>query len=391
MQRNLPLLASRDEIDIAEAARTIAGLRPNPELNIGMEQLPVYTNIRSFKMPNFYRTNGDGSADPVYTSEFSQLFERGGKRKLRTEQATAELDATKSRSLDVLRDQLLTLREAFTDALLAKENLALAQETDNQYAETERLMDIRLRGGEIAEVDLDRVKAARLPYLQAVMQAQLEYQQALRKIATSLGVADSAASTITEISGDLDIRSLVPAAEELRGMAIAERPDLDAARNEVRAATTGTKLAESLRKRDITGSFMAQRSGQDYAVGAMLSFQLFTFNNQRAAIAKAAAEQRLSNTRLHQAEVEVQNEVQQAYQALLTSQKALELYNQTAIERSRQIRSIINYSYQRGEADLLDVLDAQRSANEILTGYNQARANYMNAIWQLQHAVGRSF
>jgi cobalt-zinc-cadmium efflux system outer membrane protein len=390
LNRSLPLLAAKTQVDIAEAARQIAGLRANPVVQLGAEQLPFYSNVPG-SVPNFYKTT-QAAAMPTYGVEVGQLFERGAKRQLRSEQADAALEAKKTQALDVLRDEVLRLRQAFTSALLAKANLKLVEETDRQYAETERLMTVRLRGGEIAEVDLDRVKAARLPFFQAVLEAKLAYSQATREVAALLGTTQrSQGGKIPDLQGDLETEFPVPALETLRTLAAAERPDLSSARAELRAAERGTRLAEAQRKRDVYGSLLMQRTGQDYAVGASVSFPLFVFNNQRAAIAQASASERLASTLVRQTTLEVESDVEKAYETALSAKQAVELFSNEAIERSRSIRSIITYSYQRGEADLLEVLDAQRSANQILTGYNLARANYLNSIWQLQYAVGRSF
>ena len=91
------------------------------------------------------------------------------------------------------------------------------------------------------------------------------------------------------------------------------------------------------------------------------------------------------------AALRTESEVERAYDAAQLARQALDLYSKEALERSRSIRSIITYSYQRGEADLLELLEAQRSANQILAAYNQAQAGYLNAVWMLQFAVGRAF
>lgn len=391
LNRSLPLLNSKYQIDAAEAARRVAGLRLNPTLQVSAEQVPFSSNLPG-AVPNFYRTNADAAAMPTYTLEWGQPFERGGKRRLRSEQAQFNLTAVQAQSLDVLREQMLSLRQAFTAALLARENLKLFEETDQQYAETERLMAIRLRGGEIAEVDLDRVKAARLPYLQAVVETKLAYNQASKQVITILSATRMRlAGRMPVLSGDLDRNIQLPALEELLALAAAERPDLKAAQSQQQAAERGTRLAEAQRKRDIYGSLLIQRVGQDYAVGASLSIPLFWYNNQRDSIAQAAAAERVADTQTKQFTLQVESDVERAYEAVQVARQALELYSTEALDRSRSIRAIITYSYQRGEADLLEVLDAQRSANQILAGYNQTRASFLNAIWTLQYAVGRSF
>lgn len=390
INRSLPVIAARQQIDVAEAARRVAGLRTNPNLQVSAEQLPFYSNLAG-TVPNFYRTT-NGAAMPTYSAELGQLFERGHKRQLRSEQAQYLVDSTRAQSVDVLRDQLFQLRQAFTAALLAKANLDLAEETDKQYAETERLMQIRLKGGEIAEVDLDRVRAARLPFLQAVLDARLAYENATKQVIALLGSSKARLGPQAPIlSGDLDRTVPLPPVQQLIDMAIKERPDLKSAESQQQAAEVGTRLAESQRKRDIYGAMLVQRTGQDYAVGGSVSFPLFVFNKQKEAIAQATASQRVATSQVNALSLQVESDVERAYETAQSTQKALGLYTNEVLERSRSIRSIITYSYQRGEADLLEVLDAQRSANQILTGYNQARAAYLNAFWNLQYAVGRAF
>jgi cobalt-zinc-cadmium efflux system outer membrane protein len=395
IHRNLVVSGARNQVEIAEAARQIAGLRPNPTLQLGMEQIPFYSNIPG-SVPRLVSTNGDAGANPTFTVQASQLLERGGKRVLRAQQADAVLDATRAQILDVIRQQLIALRVAFTSALLAKENLQLAEDVDRQYLKTEDLMAIRLRAGDIAVVDLERVKAARLAFRQAVIDARSAYWQATRDIQTLLASnsepnLNSPAEAPLSVTGELAYRPLTLSLKELREMALAERPDLTVARRTVAASERGTRLAESLRKRDLTLALEYQRVGNDQAVGAILSFPLFMFNNQQAAIAQAASQQRFAETQQRQVEVQVLADVDKAYYAVMAASQAVNLYSSDAIARANRVREVILYSYQRGEADLLDVLDAQRSNSQILVAYNQAKAVYQNAMWQLQGAVGRSF
>ncbi len=402
IQRNLMVSGARNQVEIAEAARQIAGLRPNPTLQLGMEQIPFASNIAG-SVPRLVSTNGDAGANPTFTVQVSQLLERGGKRELRAQQAGAVLDATRAQILDVIRQQLIALRVAFTTALLAKENLQLAEDVDRQYSKTEELMEIRLRAGDLAVVDLERVKAARLAFRQAVIDAQSAYWQASRDIQTLLASTAEPNVSVPPVSGDplsspalaivgkLEFRPLTLSLKELREMALRERPDLTVARRTVLASERGTRLAEALRKRDLTLALEYQRVGNDQAVGAILSFPLFVFNNQQAVIAQAASQQRFAETQQRQTELQVLADVDKAYYAVVAASQGVNLYSSDAIARANRVREVILYSYQRGEADLLDVLDAQRSNSQILVAYNQAKAVYQNAMWQLQGAVGRSF
>jgi cobalt-zinc-cadmium efflux system outer membrane protein len=46
------------------------------------------------------------------------------------------------------------------------------------------------------------------------------------------------------------------------------------------------------------------------------------------------------------------------------------------------------FSYQRGQTALLELLDAQRTANEVRSSYNNAVADQAKALIDLQRAAG---
>jgi cobalt-zinc-cadmium efflux system outer membrane protein len=53
------------------------------------------------------------------------------------------------------------------------------------------------------------------------------------------------------------------------------------------------------------------------------------------------------------------------------------------IGEARDVRDITEYSYRRGDATLLELLDAERAFNETMQGYNEARAEYARSLYLL--------
>jgi cobalt-zinc-cadmium efflux system outer membrane protein len=169
--RNLALIATRYQLDASQSARLIAGYKPNPFLQLGMEQVPVYSPVAG-SYPRFVSTNPDAGANPVYTAQFNKLFERGDKRGSRIEQADQIIAAAKAQIEDTYRTQLFALRQAFASALLARENLDSAQAQDANYQKVQQLTEERVRAGDLAQVALFRVRSGRLQYAQAIVDAQ---------------------------------------------------------------------------------------------------------------------------------------------------------------------------------------------------------------------------
>ena len=54
------------------------------------------------------------------------------------------------------------------------------------------------------------------------------------------------------------------------------------------------------------------------------------------------------------------------------------------------MRQITQYSYTRGEATLIEFLDAQRAYNETIQTYNEARAEYARNLFQIDSATGKA-
>src|SRR5437016_2971529 len=112
IERNLTVLAAKYQIESNRAARLIASYKPNPTLTVGAEQIPFYSPLRG-SYPRFFQTNPDAGANPVYTLRIDKIWERGGKRELRTTMADEQLKASEAQMLDAMRTQIFQLRRAF--------------------------------------------------------------------------------------------------------------------------------------------------------------------------------------------------------------------------------------------------------------------------------------
>lgn len=395
-ERNLNIAVSRRMLEAAEAQRLIASYRPNPQLQLGGEQWSLYSPVPN-GAPRFFETNPNAGANPVYTLQVQQLLERGGKRQLRTEQASAQVEAARVQVLDAFRNQLFQLRQAFATAILARENLKLAELTNRQYEQTERLIQTRVGNGDASPVELYRVRSGRLQYRQAILQARTAHQQALRDLLNVLSTdkAEAGPSPVQdavpfELVGDFGEPPVNSKLPDLRAAALENRPDLKAARHAMDAAERGTRLAEALRHRDINLALEYQRVGDDSSVGMIVQVPLFVFNNQKAAAAQATALQLAAKSQYRRTQIQVLTDVEKAYQAYLAAKEALELYSKDNLVQVQKLRDVAAFSFKEGATSLLEALDAQRTANQTLASYNQARSDYQVSVWQLEQAIGQA-
>ena len=405
-ERSLLIAAGRSQVTASEAARRIASYKPNPQLQLGMEQVPFRSPV-SDSVPRFFATNGNAGANPVYTAQFSKLFERGGKREFRTRQAEAQVNVASAEVDEVLRNQLFALRQAFGNAILARDNLRLAAEIDAQYAKTEDLTAVRVKAGDLPGIELYRLQAGRLQFQQAVIDSQTAYEQAARDV---LNVLSARVQDVVEtnprpapaidsfhlfqsapllVTGDFSDARLPQTLDQLKDAAHATRPDLKVARANLEAAEFGLKLAQAQRSRDINVATEYQRVGDDDTLGIVTQIPVLLYNNGKAAVEQAQALRAAAAAQLHQAEIQIETDVEKAYENYLAAQRSVALYSGENLKQVQKVRDIVDFSYRNGAASLLELLDAERTVRQASTAYNQARANYQTSVWQLEQAVGR--
>ena len=404
--RSLPLAAGRSQLEASQAARRIAGYKPNPQLQLGMEQIPFQSNVPG-SVPRFV-SSSSAASNPTYTAQFSKLFERGGKRELRVHQADAQVNVATAQMQDVLRNQLFALRQAFGNAVLARDNLRLAAEIDTQYAKTEDLTAQRVKAGDLPGIELYRLQAGRLQFQQAVIDAQNSYEQATRDLLNVLSartqdvvdtnarsalvqvnMADLLESAPVLVAGDFTEAAVSQTVEQVRDLADANRPDLAIARANLEAADYGVRLAQAQRSRDVNVAAEYQRVGNDDTLGVVTQVPLFLYNNGKAGVEQAHALRAAAEAQLRQTEIQVNTDVEKAYQAYLSAKKSVALFSTENLQQVRKVRDIVEFSYQHGAATLLEMLDAERTVRQATTSYNQARASYQLSLWQLNQAVGR--
>lgn len=405
-ERSLLIAAGRSQVAATQAARRIASFKPNPQLQLGMEQVPFSSPVPN-SVPRLFATNGNAGANPVYTAQFSKLFERGGKRAFRTQQAEAQVNVASAQVDDLLRNQLFALRQAFGNAILARDNLRLAAEIDTQYAKTEDLTAFRVKAGDLPGIELYRLQAGRLQFQQAVIDSQTAYEQASRDL---LNVLSARSQDVVEtnprrtstsspvdlfqsapllVSGDFSDVPVPQTLEQLKDVAHATRPDLRVARANLEAAEFGLKLAQAQRSRDINVATEYQRVGDDDTLGIVTQIPVLLYNNGKAAVEQAQALRAAAEAQLHQAEIQVDTDVEKAYENYLAAQHSIALYSGENLKQVQKVREIVDFSYRNGAANLLELLDAERTVRQASTAYNQARANYQASVWQLEQAVGR--
>lgn len=301
LRNNLSLNAARYGVDIALAQRLTASYKPNPTITLGAEQF-------DFGHPflHAFSTDQTTAANRIYTFRYDQILERGDKRKLRTEVGDLQLKAAEAQVLETTRQQLFQLKQAFYTAVLARENVRVADENLYLIHSTEQLIRLHVESGDTAEGELIKFQANKVQYERDLVAAQLSYQQAARDVLNILGAEPKnvvglartcgfdapqlLADSPIDVLGELKTEPVSISLAEAQQAALENRPDLIAAQRNVDAAQRAVDLAYSLRRRDLNIGWEYQRNGGENTFGVVLSLPVFVHNNHQGEIDQAVAQ-----------------------------------------------------------------------------------------------------
>jgi outer membrane protein, heavy metal efflux system len=386
LSRNLRLLAERFNLSIGEARIVQARLKPNPVLSVGGNYLDV---LGSGFDP------GQSAAGPTeVNARIDYLLERGGKRQERIAVAEAARAVAQLELLNTTRNLILDLQHGFTDVLLARENLELARASLEAFNRIVAVNRTRVESGDLAKVELVRSEVAALQFRNQVRQSESRLRLARQRLQALMG--RTLFDPDFQVTGTLRRDSLLLAQPEILKAAIAARPDLDALRRDQARSQAEIRLQLAQGKVDYSigaGYNRQLRVGPGQrgdSLGVFFSMPLPVYNKNQGEIERARQEQAQIAARIRGLEQEIAAEVANAYEQYSTAKTLLASIEADMLEQARRVREVIDFSYRRGEATFVELLDAQRTFNETMQGLNEARAEYARSLFLIDSIAGNS-
>jgi len=379
LQHNHALEAARSTIVQSLAQEVTANLRPNPVLSWDSQFIPLF-DLPQFATPGYFNNSAQFDIGVGYT------IERGQKRQNRLQAARDQTTVTRSQVLDNQRTLAFNVGQQFVAVLLAQSMLDLAQQDLSSYQQTIDISEARLRAGDMAEGDLIKIKLQLLQFQTDLSQAQLARIQALYALRQTLGFESVSADY--DVAGELDYQPVHAKREDMEALALQQRPDLRAAIQGVKAATSQWELQKAIGKRDITGTADYSHTGGTNSASFFFSMPLPIFDRNQGEILRTKIAIGQSEELEKSANEQVLTDVSNAYDGLLTNDQIIQLYQSGYLDDAKQSRDISEYAYKRGAASLLDFLDAERSYRAVQLAYRQSLAAYQLAVEQLREAVG---
>ncbi len=374
-ENNPDLLGARADVESARAQRTAAALLPNPVLSYSTSKIPTDgTRAGTVYGNDFYSR----AYDTVVSA--SQLVEIGGKRTSRRTSADEGVAGASARLTDVARLLDAAVVRAYTAAGVTRESAIIARETAASFGKTAGIAEEREAAGEISLSEKTQIEIAAGRFLADAAQADLAYANSARTLGALLSLP--AASPAEDLEAAHEIISPNPAGTPDDDETwLARRPDLAALEAAVRKAEAELALQKAFRVPDPTllAQYERQPPDQRNTVGFGVSFPLPVFNLNGGAIRAIQVAVETTKRDLTRGRVRVRQDLAATRDALETARaRAVRLVNDL-LPKSKTVRDTVRFAYEQGAASLLELLEAERNANEIRLAAVSARGDLITA------------
>lgn len=372
IESNPNLAAERLNVQVAETAIQTASLRPNPVLTASLSR-PESALVNAGISPDEEIVRGDF------------VFEGGGKRGRRIDQATLAKSVTDLQVRNTTRQLVLDVQRAFTDVQATRANVDLARDALKAFNDIVELNATRVRAGDLAQVELSRTRLAALQFANDVREQESKLRVAQNHL--SLLIGRGATGTSLETAGDFRRPPAEVDYRILLRQALEARPDLQALKADQARSAADLRLQLANGRIDYTVSAEYHRQSSSTIAGNAFLFAVSVpvpvFNRNQGEVSRARVQVTQTEARVRALERDVTEEVSTAYADYTLARDTLATIEGRMLADARAVRTATDYAYRRGEASLIELLDAQRAFDDTMRSYTDARAQYARSAYAL--------
>jgi cobalt-zinc-cadmium efflux system outer membrane protein len=359
--------AAQADIDAARAARAVAGLRPNPELQTQVENVAGSGPYKGFDQAET-------------TVGLSIPIELGGKRSARIAVAHAQSGRAELAAAIAGADIRLQVTQLYIEAVAAERRLATARDQSRIAGDALKAARIRVQAGRASPLEAQRADVASLNATAAVVRAQRLSDAARANLARRVGQAVMQPLDLTALD------RLPPAVQGPPTLSSAGTLALAAADADLAVADAGIRLARSQRVPDITVGPAVRRleASKDMAAVFSVSMPIPLFNAGNAAVAQAQAERSRAQAQRRVAALDVDQAITDAQAEADNAATTARMASGPALAAAQEAARIARIGYREGKFGQIDLLDAERTLSETRLSAIDALAAYHNAKARLE-------
>ncbi|HEX6096262.1 MAG TPA: TolC family protein [Thermoanaerobaculia bacterium] len=350
--QTIPNVLTEDgAVRIAHASQSVVAL--------GAAQLDLARSgvERERRWPNptlDYTRESAGETEQFLT--LAQSFDFSGRRAMRRRAAELRVEATRQEVADQQLDLARIVRSEFSRAASQQELVRALTEWSKKIGAAAETAARLQAGGEVSGYDRRRLERERIGAEARLAAERGALVAAQRRLASFLGVENLDGVTLQRSTPPE-----IPADAELTAR-IEQRPDVAAIAKRIEAATLDAQAAQRWRVPlfDLTAGMKNTEADSGAILGAGVSLPLFNRNQDE--LLRANAELAILNAQRTLLATRARGEAGGLAAEARELRNAARLFREQALPISERLTATAEAAYRAGEAGILELLDAYRTA-----------------------------
>lgn len=360
------------QLRIDEAKTLQAGLKPNPELGISVENVLGNGSL-----------SGINSAEVTLT--LSQLIELGDKRDRRLDNSAAQAQVSSAQyELDRV-DALASTMHDYLDVLKLQ---TIQQWTTERLAVEQNALQVateRSRAGLVTDADVLRLKSRVLRSQMDIKAIRAEQQIARRQLAANWAQEPD----FTAVQGRLALLPMLPALNNVMAM-LDSAPQVGMYLTQERLATTQQNLAIANGATDLTVGAGVRRNEQlnENAFVLSVNMPLALQNPNAGEIAAARVSAEKSTRQLQLSRQQLQLDTGRLYQQISLLAEQIHDQQQAIVPAAVSVLNSTLKGYETGIFDMTDLLSAHEDLLNARRNIIEAQSQFHHQLVELERLIG---
>jgi cobalt-zinc-cadmium efflux system outer membrane protein len=390
LERSLDLRSKFFEIPMARADVLQASLRSNPVFYQD-GQLLQYAGSST----RFSRAAPGGPSQ--FDGNITYPLDVSHKRQARTLVATRAVRVLEAAYQDAVRQRIDDVYGAYVTALAARQTVRYAAKSVDGLTKLADQTEKLLVQGSVSRSDLNRVKIQFQTTKLNLRDAEMTYRKARLNLGALMNVP-AAEMLKLELNGTIsDTAPAPPPIEQLKQLAVAERPDIVSYRLGVVRAEADVKLAKANAYSDVYVLWQPYtfQDNSPYGLKGQYSWSLGVtvplpvYNRNQGGVERAKINVNQTQLELQDQERQVQIDVEEAFQEYETTKELVKELESRVVPEARQARNDAFQLYIAGERSLSEYLLAQLDFNTVVKQYLDTAVRHRQSMLSLNTVVGR--
>jgi cobalt-zinc-cadmium efflux system outer membrane protein len=386
------LAAQALNVPIAQAQLSAARVRPNPTVTVGIDTKELLNQAPLRTPPT------------TYFYGLSQTIEVGGKRGARIGVANAQLGLAKASLAGYGLDLRAAAALAYVAVLQDEQAVNVKQQSTAALERVALINSEKRQRGAVSDLVVEQTQVELERAHNDLTAARADYENALAGLLTYIGDA-YANSAPPQLIGYLRQPTLRYSLHDAIDTALSMRPDIVAAQNALDVAEKQVTLVQANRWQDVdvaadikttsgVGTYVDDNgqsvdpTPKSHTFGITLTVPIPISNLQHGELTAAMLTRDQAKLQLESAKRDARIEVMQALSAYEAARARLARFDAGIRDNARKVLDGTLYSYERGGASLLELLEARRADADTQLEYVEALGDAAAAWIRMEHAVG---